>query len=47
MGSSAARMEEKLNSYITMIGKSEGRRPLGRNRRRRKNDIKVYFREIG
>jgi hypothetical protein len=36
-------MEEKRDAYRVLVGKSEGRRPLGRPRRRRKNNIKWIF----
>jgi hypothetical protein len=29
------------------VGKPEGKRPLGRHRRRWEDDIKIYLREIG
>jgi hypothetical protein len=35
------------NSYIILVGKFEGRRPLGRPRRRREDNIRMYPREIG
>jgi hypothetical protein len=34
------------NSYI-LVGKREGKRPLGRPRRRWENNIKVNLKEIG
>jgi hypothetical protein len=37
----------KLNAYRTLVGKSEGKRPLGRPRRRWVDNIKMDFREIG
>jgi hypothetical protein len=40
-------MGEKRNGYRILVGKSEGRRPLGRPRRRWVNSIKIYLREIG
>jgi hypothetical protein len=42
-----ARMCEKRNAYRILVGKPEGRRPLGRPRRRWVNNIKIYLREIG
>jgi hypothetical protein len=42
-----ARMEEKRNAYKIFVGKPEGRRPLGRPRRRWVDTIKMYHREIG
>jgi hypothetical protein len=36
-----ARMEEKRNAYKLLVGKQEGRRPLGRQRRRWWNNIRL------
>jgi hypothetical protein len=36
-----ARMGEKRNVYRSLVGKSEGMRPLGRPRRRWIDDIKM------
>jgi hypothetical protein len=41
-----ARMGEKRNSYRILVGKSEGKRPLGRRRRRCVGNIKINLREI-
>ncbi|PNF27019.1 hypothetical protein B7P43_G11925, partial [Cryptotermes secundus] len=41
-----ARMGERRNAYKTLVGKSEGRRPLGRPRRRWMDNIKMDLREI-
>jgi hypothetical protein len=40
-------MGEKRNSYRILVGKSEGRRPLGRPRRRWVGNIKIDLSEIG
>jgi hypothetical protein len=40
-------MVEKRNTYRIMVGKPEGKRPLGRPRRRLVNSIKMDPREIG
>jgi hypothetical protein len=40
-------MGEKRNVYRLLVGKPEGKRPLGRPRRRRKNNIKMDLLEIG
>jgi hypothetical protein len=40
-------MEEKRNVYRILVGKPEGKRPLGRPRRRWVDNIKMDLREIG
>jgi hypothetical protein len=42
-----ARMEEKRNSYRILVGKPEGKRLLGRPRRRWVDNIKIDLRETG
>jgi hypothetical protein len=42
-----ARMAEKRNAYSILVGKPEGKRPLGRPRRRWVDNIKMDLREIG
>jgi hypothetical protein len=42
-----ARMEEKRNAYRILVGKPEGKRPLGRRRRRCEDNIRMGLREIG
>jgi hypothetical protein len=42
-----ARMGEKRNAYRMLVGKAEGKRPLGRPRRRWVDNIKMDLREIG
>jgi hypothetical protein len=39
-------MEEKRNAYMLLVGKPEGKRPLGRPRRKWVDNIKRDFREI-
>jgi hypothetical protein len=38
---------EKRNSYRISVGKPEGKRTLGRHRRRRENNIKIDLNNIG
>jgi hypothetical protein len=40
-------MGEKRNSYGILVGKPEGKRPLGRPRRGWVNNTEIDFREIG
>jgi hypothetical protein len=40
-------MWEKRNVYRILVGKPEGRRPLGRPRRKWVDNIKIDLREIG
>jgi hypothetical protein len=42
-----APLGEKMNAYRTLVRKPEGKRPLGRRRRRWVNNIKMVLREIG
>jgi hypothetical protein len=42
-----ARMGEKSNMFRLLVGKPEGKRPLGRRRRRWMNNIKMDLLEIG
>jgi hypothetical protein len=40
-------MGDRRGSYRALVGKPEGRRPLGRPRRRWEDNIKMYLREVG
>jgi hypothetical protein len=40
-------MEEERKVYKVLVGKPEGRRPLGRPRRRWEDGIRMDLREIG
>jgi hypothetical protein len=40
-------MGEKRNAYGILVGKPEGKRPLGRPRRRWVDNIKIDVREMG
>jgi hypothetical protein len=39
-------MGETRNAYRILVGKPEGKRPLGRLRNRWVNNIKIYLRDI-
>jgi hypothetical protein len=39
-------MGERRGAYRVLVGKAEGRRPLGRPRRRCENNIKMDFQEM-
>jgi hypothetical protein len=41
-----ARMEEKRNAYRKLVGNPEGKKPLGRPRRKWVDNIKIDLREI-
>jgi hypothetical protein len=43
----AARIGEKRNAFRILLGKPEGKRPLGRPRRSWVDNIKIALREIG
>jgi hypothetical protein len=47
MDRDVARMGEKKIAYGIFVGKPEGKRPLGRPRRRRVDNIKMNLRDIG
>ena len=42
-----ARMEQYRNAYRVLVGKPEGKRPLGRPRRRLEDNIKMDLRDVG
>jgi hypothetical protein len=42
-----SRMGKKRNAYRILVGKPEGKRPLGRHRHRRGYNYKICLREIG
>jgi hypothetical protein len=47
MGRVCSTNGEKRNAYRILVGKPEGKRPLGRPRRRWVHNIKIDLREIG
>jgi hypothetical protein len=47
MGRACSTKLEKRNAYRILMGKPEGKTPLGRPRRRWMNNIKIDLREIG
>jgi hypothetical protein len=47
MGRACSTNVTKRNSYRILVGKPEGKRPLGRPRRRWMDNIKMDIREIG
>ena len=40
-------MEQSRNAYRVLVGKPEGKRPLGRPRRRWEDNIMMDLREVG
>ena len=40
-------MEQSRNAYRVLVGKPEGKRPLGRPRRMWEDNIKLDLREVG
>jgi hypothetical protein len=42
-----SRMGERRNAYRILVGNPDGRRPLGRPRRRWVDNIKIDLREVG
>ena len=46
MGGIVARMGERRGVYRILVGKPEGKRPLGRPRRRWKDNIKMDLQEM-
>jgi hypothetical protein len=47
MGRACSTHGEKRIAYRILAGKAEGKRPLGRSRRRWKDNIKMDLKEIG
>jgi hypothetical protein len=42
-----ARVGEKISTYRILVGKPEGKKPIGRPRLRWEDNIKMNLREIG
>jgi len=47
MGEAVVRLGERRDLYRVLLGKSEGKRPLGKPRRGREDNIKMDFQEVG
>ena len=47
MAGHVAHMKQSRNAYRTLVGKPEGKTPLGRSRRRWEDNIKMDLREMG
>jgi hypothetical protein len=47
MGRACSTNGEKRHAYSILMGQPEGKKPMGRPRRRWVNNIKKNFREIG
>jgi hypothetical protein len=43
-GDQKKKKKKKKNAYRILVGKPEGKRPLGRPRRRWEENIRIYFR---
>jgi len=47
MGGACSIMELRRVAYRVLVGKSDGKRPLGRTRRRWEDIILMYIQEVG
>ena len=47
MGGACGTMEEGTDVHKILVGKPEGKRPLGRPRRRWEDNIKINLQEVG
>ena len=47
MGGACSAHGERRGLYMVLVGKHEGKRPLGRHRRRWEDNIKMGFQEVG
>jgi hypothetical protein len=42
-----ARVGDRKGAYRVWVGRSEGKKPLGKPRRRWEDNIKMYLKEVG
>ena len=47
MGGACSSMRERNDAYKVLVGKPEGKRPLGRPRRSWEDNIKMELQEVG
>ena len=47
MGGTCSTTEESTDLYRVLVGKPDGKGPLGRTRRRWQDNIKMDFQEVG
>jgi hypothetical protein len=47
MGGACSTYGEKRRAYTMLVGRPEGRRPLGRRRRRWEDNIKTDLQDVG
>jgi hypothetical protein len=47
IGRACSTYRERRDIYRVLVGKHEGKRPYGRPRRRREDNIKIYLRKLG
>jgi 3-oxoacyl-ACP reductase-like protein len=47
MGEACSTYEERSDVYRVLVGKSEGKKPLGTPRRRWENDIQIDLQKVG
>jgi len=42
-----ARMGERRGAYFVLVGRPDGKRPIGRSRRKWEDNIKIDLEEVG
>jgi hypothetical protein len=47
MGGTCSTFEKRISVYRLLVRKHEGKRPLGRPRRKWEDNIKMYLQEVG